>query len=190
MQAAVPRGVDLRPPHGQGNALCFLFTRSPTHRACDMDKIIVYVDDADHAQQLLAPLVAPRPAHQRHWVLVALCAHDAPRQQMGATAPAKAGATNGLTSCSAQIIPGAGLQPSGDDRAGQNPLAELTEQLQSQTQQACGRPAQVLDARKPHGHRAQIGVNSSAERPSSPSRPGVLGSVLTGCSTLWALALD
>ena len=36
-----------------------------------MDKIIVYVDDADHAQQLLAPLVANEPAHQRHWVLVA-----------------------------------------------------------------------------------------------------------------------
>ena len=72
------------------------------------------------------------------------------------------------------------------------PLTEMTEQLQSQTQQACGRPAQVLDARK---HRmeteAQIGVNSSAERPSPPSSwPAVLGSVLTGCSTLWALALD
>ncbi len=36
-----------------------------------MDKIIVYVDDADHAQQLLAPLAAKEPAHQRHWVLVA-----------------------------------------------------------------------------------------------------------------------
>ena len=72
------------------------------------------------------------------------------------------------------------------------PLAELTEQLQSQTQQACGRPARVLDARKPRmGTEAQIGVNSSAERPSLPSSwPGVLGSVLTGCSTLWALALD
>jgi hypothetical protein len=41
------------------------------------------------------------------------------------------------------------------------------------------------------GTEAQIGVNSSAERPSPPfSWPGVLGSVLTGCSTLWALALD
>lgn len=36
-----------------------------------MDKIIVYVDDADHAQQLLAPLAAKEPASQRHWVLVA-----------------------------------------------------------------------------------------------------------------------
>eukprot|EP01034_Spumella_vulgaris_P044434 gene44434-55260_t len=36
-----------------------------------MDKIIVYVDDADYAQQLLAPLVARTPAPHQHWVLVA-----------------------------------------------------------------------------------------------------------------------
>ncbi len=49
-----------------------------------MDKIIVYVDDADHAQQLLAPLVAERACPPAPLGAGGLCAaHDAPRQQMG-----------------------------------------------------------------------------------------------------------
>ncbi len=49
-----------------------------------MDKIIVYVDDADHAQQLLAPLAAKEPAQPALLGAGGLCAaHDAPRQQMG-----------------------------------------------------------------------------------------------------------
>ena len=36
-----------------------------------MDKVIVYVDHADYAQQLLAPLFARESSAQTHWVLVA-----------------------------------------------------------------------------------------------------------------------
>ena len=159
-----------------------------------MDKIIVYVDDADHAQQLLAPLVANEPAHQRHWVLVACAPRMTHRVSKWVShSPRESWRNKWADKLVEQVGAGAGLQPSQVTTVlAKIPLAELTGQLQSQTQQACRHPARVLDARKPRmGTEAQIGVNSSAERPSPPSSwPGVLGSVLTGCSTLWALALD
>ena len=36
-----------------------------------MDKVIVYVDDAAYARQVLEPLTAPATAGTIHWVLVA-----------------------------------------------------------------------------------------------------------------------
>lgn len=36
-----------------------------------MDKVIVYVDDAAYARQVLEPLAAPATAGTIHWVLVA-----------------------------------------------------------------------------------------------------------------------
>ena len=159
-----------------------------------MDKIIVYVDDADHAQQLLAPLAAKEPAHQRHWVLVACAPRMTHRVSKWVSHSARESWRNKWADkLFAQIIPGAGLQPSQVTTVlAKIPLAELTEQLQSQTQQACGRTARVLDARKPRmGTEAQTRPDPSPKRPSPPSPwPRVLGSVLTGCSTLWALALD
>ena len=159
-----------------------------------MDKVIVYVDDAAYAQQVLAPLCGRPASAHTHWVLVACAPRMTHRVSKWVSHCARESWRNKWADkLFAQIIPGAGLQPSQVTTVlAKIPLAELTEQLQSQTQQACGRPAQVLDARKPRmGTEAQIGVNSSAERPSPPSSwPGVLGSVLTGCSTLWALALD
>ena len=98
-----------------------------------MDKIIVYVDDADHAQQLLAPLVANEPAHQRHWVLVACAPRMTHRVSKWVSHSARESWRNKWADkLFAQIIPGAGLQPSQVTTVlAKIPLAELTEQLQS-----------------------------------------------------------
>ena len=77
-----------------------------------MDKIIVYVDDADHAQQLLAPLVANEPAHQRHWVLVACAPRMTHRVSKWVSHSARESWRNKWADkLFAQIIPGAGYQP-------------------------------------------------------------------------------
>ena len=119
-----------------------------------MDKIIVYVDDADHAQQLLAPWQqGARPPAPLGAGGLPRMTH--PRQQMGSHSARESWRNKWADKLFAQIIPGAGLQPSQVTTVlAKIRLAELTEQLQSQTQQACGRPARVLDARNPHGHRS------------------------------------
>jgi hypothetical protein len=157
-----------------------------------MDKIIVYVDDADHAQQLLAPW-QPGAASQRHWVLVACAPRMTHRVSKWVSHSARESWRNKWADkLFAQIIPGAGLRPSQVTTV----LAKIPWRADRAT--AIANPAGLrppcpgagcTQARM--GTEAQIGVNSSAERPSPPSSwPGVLGSVLTGCSTLWALALD
>ena len=73
-----------------------------------MDKIIVYVDDADHAQQLLAPLAAKEPAHQRHWVLVACAPRMTHRVSKWVSHSARESWRNKWADkLFAQIIPGA-----------------------------------------------------------------------------------
>ena len=121
-----------------------------------MDKIIVYVDDADHAQQLLAPLVANEPASQRHWVLVACAPRMTHRVSKWVSHSARESWRNKWADkLFAQIIPGAGLRPSQVTTVlAKIPLAELTEQLQSQT--AGLRPPRpgAGCAQTPHGHRS------------------------------------
>ena len=149
-----PRALTSARRTGRATPFCSVSPRSPTHRACDMDKIIVYVDDADHAQQLLAPLAAkgPPPAPLGAGGLCA--AHDAPRQQMGEPQRPRNWRNKWADKLFAQIIPGAGLQPSQVTTVlAKIPLAELTEQLQSQTNRpAAARPG--AGCANPHGHRS------------------------------------
>lgn len=159
-----------------------------------MDKFIVYVDDAAHAQQLIAPLAASRPVGKSHWVLVACAPRMTHRVSKWVSHSARESwRTKWADKLFAQLIPGAGLPPSQVTTVlAKIPLAELTEQLQVQAHSASGHPATVLDARKPRlANEAPAVTDNRPEGPQALSRwPQALGSVLTGCSTLWALALD
>ncbi len=158
-----------------------------------MDKIIVYVDDAAHAQQLLAPLIARTPAARQHWVLVACAPRMTHRVSKWVSHSARESwRTKWADKLFAQIITGAGLSPAQVTTVlAKGPLAELTEQLQADWHTHSGRSAPVMDARKPRSH-ADSPESLTPRAPESvPSHwPRVLGSVLTGCGTLWALGLD
>lgn len=160
-----------------------------------MDKIIVYVDDAAHAQQLLAPLVARSPAAQQHWVLVACAPRMTHRVSKWVSHSARESwRTKWADKLFAQITATVGLSPEQVTTVlAKGPLAELTEQLQADLQTDGGRPAPVMDARKPRSH-ADLPETLTPRPPESTPRashwPRVLGSVLTGCGTLWALGLD
>ena len=160
-----------------------------------MDKIIVYVDDADHAQQLLAPLVANEPASQRHWVLVACAPRMTHRVSKWVSHSARESWRNKWADkLFAQIITGVGLPHAQVTTVlAKGPLAELTEQLQADLQSDGYRPAPVMDARKPRSpaDSPEAVTPCPAEPPSSAGHwPHMLGSVLTGCGTLWALGID
>ena len=160
-----------------------------------MDKIIVYVDDADHAQQLLAPLAAKEPAHQRHWVLVACAPRMTHRVSKWVSHSARESWRNKWADkLFAQIITGVGLPHAQVTTVlAKGPLAELTEQLQADLQNDGHRPAPVMDARKPRSpaDSPEAVTPRPAEPPSSAGHwPRMLGSVLTGCGTLWALGID
>jgi hypothetical protein len=161
---------------------------------CNMDKIIVYVDDAEHAQQLLTPLVAQQAAG-RHWVLVAC----APRMTHRISKWVSHSARESWRSKWAdrlfdQLVPAVGL------RSGQfttvlakTPLPELTEELQAQIRATGAPPAPVVDVRKPRTDTANTASPASVRTEHAPrlsTWPRVLGSVITGCGTLWALGLD
>lgn len=159
-----------------------------------MDKIIVYVDDAEHAEQLLSPLVAQQAAG-RHWVLVAC----APRMTHRISKWVSHSARESWRSKWAdrlfdQLVPAVGL------RSGQfttvlakTPLPELTEELQARIRAAGAPPAPVVDARKPRTDNTKVALPSQAHPEPAPrlaTWPQMLGSILTGCGTLWALGLD
>jgi len=165
-----------------------------------MDKIIVYVDDADHAQQLLAPLVARPPAAHQHWVLVACAPRMTHRVSKWVSHSARESwRTKWADKLFAQITTSVGLSPAQVTTVlAKGPLAELTEQLQADLQANGSRTAPVMDARKPRSTEAApqpLTPRAATELAPSPAPrpshwPRVLGSVLTGCGTLWALALD
>ena len=99
----------------------------------------------------------------------------------------------------AQITTSVGLSPAQVTTVlAKGPLAELTEQLQADLQANGSRTAPVMDARKPRSTEAApqpLTPRAATELAPSPAPrpshwPRVLGSVLTGCGTLWALALD
>ena len=161
-----------------------------------MDKIIVYVDDAAHAQQLLAPLVSRSSAAHQHWVLVACAPRMTHRVSKWVSHSARESwRTKWADKLFAQIITGAGLPSTQVTTVlAKGPLAELTEQLQADLHTNGGRTAPVMDARKPRtalDAQEPRAMRPPELAPGGPSHwPRVLGSVLTGCGTLWALGLD
>ena len=165
-----------------------------------MNRVIVYVDDAASAQQVLAPLLARDTAGDTLWVLVACAPRMTHRISKWVSHRARENwRDKWADKLFAQILP---LFPSPSGRVttvlAKGPLAELTEQLQADLQAHGSHTAPVMDARKPRSTEAApqpLTPRAATELAPSPAPrpshwPRVLGSVLTGCGTLWVLALD
>ena len=148
-----------------------------------MDTVIVYVDDAAHAQQVLSPLLAGGTAARTHWVLVACAPRATHRVSKWVSHSAREQwRTKWAAKLFAQVladIPAPTAQVT--TVVAKGPLAELTVQLQA-TQP---RPAQVVDARRPKSIAAQ-----EAAAPSRPPLSGTVASMLAGFGVLWVLALE
>lgn len=151
-----------------------------------MDRVIVYVDDAAYAQQVLAPLFGREASARTHWVLVACAPRMTHRISKWVSHSARESwRTKWADKLFGQIVPA--LQaPAGQVTTvvAKGPLLELTEQLQAQGPA----PAPVVDARRP-----KTGEPASSAAPSdrrwSPLT-GTLNSLLAGFGTLWVLALE
>jgi hypothetical protein len=150
-----------------------------------MDKVIVYVDDAAYAQQILAPLVAREAAADTHWVLVACAPRMTHRISKWVSHSARENwRAKWADKLFAQIVP---MLPLAGARVttlvAKGPLTELTDQLQAAEAVA----AQVLDARRPKMDAPQ---EPAVAKPRWTSLPGTLGSLLTGCGALWMLVVE
>ncbi len=150
-----------------------------------MDRVIVYVDDAAYALQILAPLLARESAASTRWVLVACAPRMTHRISKWVSHSARENwRAKWADKLFAQIVP---TLPQSGARVitvvAKGPLAELTDQLQAA--EACA--AQVLDARRPKMDASQ---EPSAPKPRWSSLPGTLGSLVTGFSALWMLAAE
>lgn len=147
-----------------------------------MDKVIVYVDDAAQAQQILAPLLAGEAAAGTHWVLVACAPRMTHRISKWVSHRARENwRDKWADKLFAQLVP---WLPQGRSPVttvlAKGPLAELTQQLQAELG-----AARVVDARRPK-------MDAAAEPGAAPARlsfPGTLPGLLTGLSALLALDL-
>ena len=116
-----------------------------------MDKIIVYLDDADYAHQQLAPMTNDHPAGQppaqpTHWVLVACAPRMTQRISKWVSHSARENwRAKWSEKLFEQVVPA--LQQRGDSVTtvlAKGPLVALTTRLQQQHG-----VARVLDARRP-----------------------------------------
>ena len=152
-----------------------------------MDRVIVYVDDAVYAQQVLAPLFARDAAARTQWVMVACAPRMTHRISKWVSHSARENwRAKWADKLFAQILPVLRVPT---DRVttvlAKGPLAELTDQLQA----AGASVAQVVDARRPKTDLAREPAPVRPDKGWSPM-PGTLGSLLTGCGVLWMLAFE
>ena len=156
-----------------------------------MDKVIVYVDDAAYAQQVLGPLFTQGgSAGRTQWVLVACAPRMTHRISKWVSHSARENwRTKWADKLFAQIVPLL-RAPAGNVTTvlAKGPLNELTDQLQTAQE---GGAAQVVDARRPKTDAAATEPPQPERRWPSP-RPGTLLSSLltTGFGALWVLTLD
>ena len=143
------------------------------------NKIIVYVDDAAHAQQVLSPLLESETAGMR-WVLVACAPRMTHRISKWVSHRARENwRDKWADKLFAQLLPG--LTTGGSTVTtvlAKGPLAELTQQLQTELG-----AARVVDARRP-----KLDAAEPAHLPPSHSIQATLPGLLTGLGA-W-LALD
>jgi hypothetical protein len=174
-----------------------------------MDKVIVYVDDAAHAQQILAPLLAGGAAAGTHWVLVACAPRMTHRVSKWVSHRARENwRDKWADKLFAQLLPW--LRSGGNSVTtvlAKGPLPELTAQLQAElggcralggesekwTAAAVLQPptpksdslpgaARVVDARRP-----KLEAAEPSAAPGRLSFPGTLPGLLTGLGALLAL---
>ena len=148
-----------------------------------MDQIIVYVDDAAHAQQLLAPLLASATADTR-WVLVACAPRMTHRISKWVSHRARENwRDKWADKLFAQLLPSlASGSSSVTTVLAKGPLPELVVQLQAERG-----AARVVDARRPKLDNAAEPVMAPAAAPVRHVFPGTLTSLLTGLSALLVL---
>ncbi|WP_026432132.1 hypothetical protein [Paracidovorax oryzae] len=111
-----------------------------------MDKVIVYVDDAAYAQQILAPLAARAHAPGTHWVVVACAPRMTHRISKWVSHSARENwRAKWADKLFAQVLPW--LQAGGATITtvlAKGPLPELATELQAEHGSA-----QIVDARRP-----------------------------------------
>lgn len=109
-------------------------------------RVIVYVDDADHARLLLQPLCVQPSADSTHWLVVACAPRMTHRISKWVSHSARENwRIKWADKLFAQVLPW--LQAGGGSVTtvlAKGPLAELSEQLQAEHG-----TAQVVDARRP-----------------------------------------
>ena len=142
------------------------------------NQVMVYVDDAAHAQQVLAPLLARRAAETR-WVLVACAPRMTHRISKWVSHRARENwRDKWADKLFEQLVPVLTVGGSSVTTVlAKGPLAELTQQLQAELG-----TARVVDARRPKLEGAE-----PATVPARLSFPGSLPGLLTGLSALLAL---
>lgn len=153
-----------------------------------MDRVIVYVDDAAYAQQVLAPLFARDVSAQTQWVLVACAPRMTHRISKWVSHSARENwRAKWADKLFAQILPALRAPASSVTTVvAKGPLVELTEQLQAAQPSA----AQVVDARRPKSDTPEPEKNPAGRSWSSPKPGTLLSSLLTGFGALWVLALE
>ena len=153
-----------------------------------MNRVIVYVDDAASAQQVLAPLLARDTAGDTLWVLVACAPRMTHRISKWVSHRARENwRDKWADKLFAQILPLFPSNASGRVTTvlAKGPLAEITDALQA----ADARPAQVVDARRPRAESPDDTAATHASRRWT-ALPGTLGSLLSGVGALWVLGLE
>ncbi len=147
-----------------------------------MDKVIVYVDDAAHAQQILAPLLAGKEAAAgTQWVLVACAPRMTHRVSKWVSHRARENWRDKWSEkLFAQLLPWlqSGSHSHVTTVVAKGPLPELLAQLQAELG-----AARVVDARRPK-------LDAAAQPSAAPGRlsfPGTLPGLLTGLGALLAL---
>jgi len=112
-----------------------------------MDKVIVYVDDAAYARQILEPLSTRPSAAQTHWILVACAPRMTHRISKWVSHSARESwRAKWADKLFAQVLPW--LDASGAQVStvlAKGPLPDLLAQLQAEH----GGASQVVDARRP-----------------------------------------
>lgn len=149
-----------------------------------MNTVIIYVDDAVCARQVLEPAMAAAPAGSTHWVVVACAPRMTHRVSKWVSHSAR---ESWRTKWADRLFDGlAPLLNHPQHRVtpvlARGPLEELTQRIQ----QDLG-PARMLDARRTGG---QPGAKSPASEPTRARwmAPGTLGGWLAGVGVLIALA--
>lgn len=157
-----------------------------------MHKLIVYVDDAAHAQQALAPLIAGAPAGATHWVLVACAPRMTHRISKWVSHSARENwRSKWADKLFAQLQPWlAGTGGRVSTVLAKGPLPELLAQLQAEH----GADAPVVDARRPKLDAPAPQLPSTAQATPivtrKPARRWSVPGTLTSLGLMFMLAAD
>ncbi len=152
-----------------------------------MDKVIVYVDDAAHAQQILAPLFARGSAGNTHWVLVACAPRMTHRISKWVSHSARENwRAKWADKLFAQMVPDLGIHPDQITTVlAKGPLPELTDKLQADMGST---KAQVVDARRP---KLDVAAPDAAVPANGRwSLPGTLSGLFASVGLLLALGTE